>query len=337
MKRAAAAIALASLLAAHTAEAAPRRKIADVCEGCFASVPDDAEPAPLLVTLHGDWGYMAPDLHKAWERFAAPRGVALLSLACPAKLGCKNSWWQWNGEPSWIVEQIDRLAKARAIDRDRMWIVGWSGGASYLGMRTQELERTFAGIVVHGGGVWPWPDDCPAEKPLVIFLVGNRNPLHANGLRLRDHYARCGNEITMHLLQGADHDGEWKALDAKGGAILDALASARKTHAPAMAGTPTSETAVANVPTQTGPATESAPARAVAIQAPPRAGCGCRTTTASRSGESFACGVVAVALFVITRSRRARRGACPPRASRCRDRERACRSRSGREPGSRPA
>lgn len=301
MKRAAGAIAIALLLArASTAEAAPRKKIAEVCEGCFATVPEGTEPAPLLVTLHGDWGYMAPDLHRAWERFAAPRDVALLSLACPSKLGCKNSWWQWNGEPSWIVSQIDRLAESRAIDRDRMWIAGWSGGASYIGMRTQEIERTFAGIVIHGGGVWPWPDDCPKEKARVVFLVGDRNPLHKNGLVLRDHYARCGNDLTFHLLPGAEHDGEWKALAEKGGTILDELATARMTrplaapvgtiaHAPAIA-------APASTPAKsTGPAPLPAPA----VQVRP-AGCGCEVGT-SPGGSLFA---MLPALLLLVRRRR---------------------------------
>lgn len=288
-----------------TAEAAPRKTIAGVCEGCFATVPDDAEPAPLLVTLHGDWGYMAPDLHRAWERFAAPRGVALLSLACPSKLGCKNSWWQWNGEPSWIVEQIDRLAALRAIDRDRMWIAGWSGGASYIGMRTQEIERTFAGIVIHGGGVWPWPDDCPAQKARVVFLVGDRNPLHKNGLVLRDHYTRCGNDLTFHLLQGAEHDGEWKALGEKGGAILDTLATARMTRPPPVVVATASAGPIPTSPSSPAGTTAPAPAAAPAVRVRPVAGCGC--DVGRPPDVPVALVVPAFLFFLVRRNRRARR------------------------------
>lgn len=306
MKRAAAcALVLAALGATITtrAEASPRKKIADVCEGCLATVPDDAEPAPLLVTLHGDWGYMAPDLHRAWERFAAPRNVALLSLACPSKLGCKNSWWQWNGEPSWIVAQIERLAASRAIDRERVWIAGWSGGASYIGMRTQELERTFAGIVIHGGGVWPWPDDCPAQKARVVFLVGDRNPLHKNGLVLRDHYQRCGNDLTFHLLKGAEHEGEWKALSEKGGAILDSLADARLTRpAPSVTVATTTAPSAAAVPS---PVASSSPVLPAVRPVQPPAGCGCAI------GERGPVPALAVVFPLLVLARR-RLGARPP-------------------------
>lgn len=299
MKRAAAcSLFLAMLCATLTTrvDASPRKKIADVCDGCLATVPDDSDPAPLLVTLHGDWGNMAPDLHRAWERFAAPRNVALLSLACPSKLGCKNSWWQWNGEPSWIVAQIDKLAVSRAIDRDRMWLAGWSGGASYIGMRTQELERTFAGIVIHGGGVWPWPDDCPAQKARVVFLVGDRNPLHKNGLALRDHYARCGNPLSFHLLRGAEHEGEWKALSEKGGAILDELATVRLVHpAPAVS-------VVEGVTSATTSVAPPTPAVQRIQPVQPRAGCGC--DTGGRSASSFLAALAPLALVLRRRARR---------------------------------
>ncbi|MBS2020528.1 MAG: hypothetical protein JST00_47170 [Deltaproteobacteria bacterium] len=305
-----------SSLWARTAEAAPRKVIHDACEGCLATAPEGDEPVPLLVTLHGDWGYMAPELHRAWERFAAPRGVALLSLACPAKLGCKRSWWQWNGDPSWIVAQVDHLATMRAIDRDRMWIAGWSGGASYIGMRTQEIERSFAGIVIHGGGVWPWPDDCPATKARVVFLVGDRNPLHKNGLALRDHYARCGNELTFHLLPGAEHESEWKALAEKGGAILDTLATARMSRA----ASPTSGDAMGPPPIVGASAspTASAPARATEApqppavttpRVPPHAGCGCDAASheGAPRGARVAALVGALALVVRRRMTRGRR------------------------------
>lgn len=208
--------------------AAPRPKLTDVCKGCIASVPPSNEPAPLLVVLHGDWGHTARELHAAWERFAVPRNVAVLALACPEELGCKQSWWQWNGASSWITDQVDRLAARHPIDRERLWIAGWSGGATYIGMRTQELERSFKALVFHGGGIWPSNPTCAERKPLVVMLLGNRNPLHAHALKLRDHYQRCGNPLTTMLLDESDHDGEWRALDQRGGEILDRLAARRQ-------------------------------------------------------------------------------------------------------------
>ena len=293
-----AAVALALAATATTAvRAAPRTKVEGICKGCLASVPTQSDaassPAPLLVTLHGDWGAMAPELHAAWERFAAPRGVALLSLTCPVELGCKRSWWQWNGNPAWLTEQIDRLAARHAIDRERLWIAGWSGGAAYMGMHTQEFERTFAALVIHGGGIWPSRSGCAPEKAPVTFLIGDQNPLHAHVLKLRDHYEECGNEVVMMLLRGAEHEGEWSALDKRGGEILDWLATKR--HVAIAVATPSS---TAGAITEPPPTTVSSSSRPTAPEAlPPRAGCGCGlAATHSPSTPWLVAGLVTLAL-----------------------------------------
>lgn len=288
---------------AFTAKAAPRTRVDGICKGCLASVPATSDgaskPAPLLVTLHGDWGVMAPELHAGWERFAAPREVALLSLTCPSELGCKRSWWQWNGSPQWITEQIDRLAARYAIDRERLWVAGWSGGATYIGMRTQEFERTFAALVLHGGGIWPLRPECAPEQVPATFLIGDQNPLHAHVLKLREHYQQCGNEVVTMLLRGADHDGEWSALDKRGGEILDWLATKRHVTVAVASALPAAP--VSPAPTTAAPSTAAPPEMR---PLPPRAGCGCDTTALS-SNEGWRS--VAVAAAVAAALRKARR------------------------------
>jgi poly(3-hydroxybutyrate) depolymerase len=207
---------------------APRILLHDTpCPGCLASVPEGSDPVPLIVALHGDGEGAAP-VHDAWEKLAAPRRVAVLAIACPKQLGCEGSFWRWNGAPTWIDAQVTKLAERRPIARDRLWLVAWSGGASYVGYRTQELERTFAAIVIHGGGIPPAESSCGENKASVYFLVGDRNPLHALTAGLRDHYVQCGSDVAWDLLRGAEHGGEWQALGSHGIAILDWLATKRR-------------------------------------------------------------------------------------------------------------
>ncbi len=203
------------------------------CDGCAASLPElDAGPPPLLVVLHGDYGVTARELERAWAKHASPRGVGVLSIACPRALGCNGSFWKWNGDPSWITAQVDALAQRHPIDRDRLWIAGWSGGATYIGMRTQFFERSFAALVHHGGGMAPSQSGCATPPAPVYFLVGDKNPLHEHARWLRDHYESCGNAVTWDLLRGADHGAEWRALDTHAPAILEWLASKRLAHDP---------------------------------------------------------------------------------------------------------
>jgi hypothetical protein len=167
----------------------------------------------------------------AWAPAAEARGFAVLAPMCPREAGCTSqSWWRWNGSPSWLLEQIGALSERRPLDPERMWIVGWSGGASYVGFRTQEFERSFAAIVVHGGGMPPVWGGCSSSPASVYFLVGDANPLHALAVRLRDYYADCHHDITWKLLHGSDHRGEWRALASHVDAILDWVATKRLVH-----------------------------------------------------------------------------------------------------------
>jgi poly(3-hydroxybutyrate) depolymerase len=135
---------------AHATE--PPKHVRGPCTDCLSSLPAGTDPAPLLVLLHGD-GETAGSMFDAWEPVAARRGVAVLAPACPKSEGCAaQSWWKWDGDPVWLEQQADALDALRSIDRERTWIVGWSGGGSYIGWRTREIERSFAAIVIHGGG-----------------------------------------------------------------------------------------------------------------------------------------------------------------------------------------
>jgi len=315
LRRTAIAVLLASFASftSTPARAEPRLKVAGICAGCLASVArgsdEKSEPAPLLVTLHGDWGPMAPELHAAWERVAAPRGIALLSLSCPADLGCKRSWWKWNGDPAWISEQIDRLAARHAIDRERVWLAGWSGGAAWMGMHAQELEPTFAALLFHGGGIWPSRAGCAPEKVPVFFLAGDQNPLHAHVLGLRKHYERCENEVSFQLLRGADHNDEWMVLNQRAGEVIDWLASKRRrTVAVVSAVAPPASAPVTVPPETTAPSPSMArPRPPQPSPLPPHAGCGCEVMGgAARAPWLVGIGVGLLGLLATRRAGRRR-------------------------------
>ena len=197
------------------------------CKGCVISLPDGKEAVPLVVVLHGDREHASAAAAR-WKTAVAKRGWALLAIECPADRGCKQSWWQWDGEPSYVFDLIDAVGKARAIDPARVYLVGWSGGASYIGYRAQAWSTRIAAVVLHGGGMPPASDDCVAKLP-AYFLVGDRNPLHSLAVRLRAFFDGCQQDVTWDLVQGADHAKEETALTAKKAAtILDWLGQRRR-------------------------------------------------------------------------------------------------------------
>lgn len=169
-------------------------------------MPSSEKPLPLLVVLHGD-REKAATAAKRWKT----KDFVVLSLQCPRDKGCKGSWWQWDGDPQWIRDQI--AAVKANIDPARIYAAGWSGGATYLGMRSTAWSQTFAAIVIHGGGMRPSDDAC-GPVPM-YFLVGDKNPLHHLAVGLRQYAEGCNAETRWDLVRGAAHAGEARALTTK--------------------------------------------------------------------------------------------------------------------------
>lgn len=307
---AALALALAVTLMAPSAFAGPRTRSAGApCTGCVSSWTEGSDPAPLLVLLHGDWGNDATALHAAWEPLVAAQGITLLSLACPKDKGCQGSYWKWNGPPEWIDDQVDALAQKRAVDRTRMWIAGWSGGATYIGFRTLDLEKRFSAFVIHGGGAPPGTTDCGASSFGAYFLVGSSNPLHGLQVGLHDYYVACKEETQWTVLSGADHDVEWKALSSHGPEIVRWLLS----HQRVAAKVPVPVDAGVSVHDDDAAVADAAPAAAAstapAVVPPSRhSGCGCAFASDGEPHAAFAlAGMIGFVSWLRARSRRAQR------------------------------
>lgn len=215
---------IALLVACMMARAAIAAAEPAPCARCTLDLPAKHDAAlPLLVVLHGD-RERASTAAARWRAAARERGWAVLALQCPVDLGCKGSWWQWDGEPSWIADQVAAVARTTPIDPARIFAAGWSGGATYLGMHAPAWTATFAALVIHGGGHTP-DAECPTTPLPAYFLVGDRNPLHRLVQDLRGWFDGCQQDIVWDLVRGGDHDREDRALDRKKAtAILDWLA-----------------------------------------------------------------------------------------------------------------
>ena len=163
-----------------------------------------------------------------WAKAALARGWAQLALQCPREQKCDDSFWKWDGEPQWVFDQVAAVAAQAAIDPARVYLVGWSGGASWIGWRAQAWTAVFAAVVLHGGGIAPRDEGCPARTLPAYFLVGDKNPLHRHAIELRDALDACKADVTWDLIKGAEHDGEADALTRKkADAILDWLGQPR--------------------------------------------------------------------------------------------------------------
>ncbi len=174
------------------------------------------DPAPLLVVLHGN-NETGAERAKAWQSAANKQGWKVLALDCPRKLGCnaEGMWYAWNGSARWVFDQVRDLAARERIDTSRIYLAGWSGGATYVGKRMHEWPKMFAAVVIHGGGMAPRTNECPERTIPSYFLVGDANPAHGAARELREYLERCRQVVEWDLLPGANHRAEDEALTPK--------------------------------------------------------------------------------------------------------------------------
>jgi poly(3-hydroxybutyrate) depolymerase len=190
------------------------------CTGCALDLPTvREEDLPLLVVMHGD-RETARAAAARWQS-AVHEGWAVLSLQCPRDRGCDDSWYKWGGAPSWVTEQVTKVTRTLRIDARRIYLAGWSGGATYIGMFATAWDPMFAAVVLHVGGQPPRSGGCPARPLPAYFLVGDANPAHGAAKALRAYFEACDQEVIWDLVPDADHEHEAAALDpGKVSAIL---------------------------------------------------------------------------------------------------------------------
>jgi poly(3-hydroxybutyrate) depolymerase len=294
---------LLALTFATPAGAGEARRKDYPCKGCLFDPPSaTGSKAPLLVVLHGD-GDLAANAASPWEKAARTRGIALFSPQCPTTEGCKGSFWKWDGEPKWLDDQVKTIEGVHAIDPERIWLVGWSGGASYLGWRAAELGGRYAAVAYTGGGMPPSSKTtCPSCALPVYFMVGDGNPLHYLAKSLRDYFDACGGEVVWDLQKGANHGGELVALGKteKVATILDWLEAHPRKCAMADAGL---ASAIApSVSAQSAPSIAPSPPSSSADPTPPKVHgrCGCSTPGGPHDVTS-ALATLSIALAWLTR------------------------------------
>ena len=183
------------------------------CDGCVVLGAVDGPPRPLLVVLHGDEGGPSRVV-AAWRDTASKMGMTLFAPRCPRELGCVASYWQWDGDPAWLLNQVTQVAARYPVDPSRRYLGGWSGGSTYITFHPSSWFPTFAALSIAGGGA-PGTDracfrgaggDCGP----IHYVMGDGNPFFELAVRARDNARACGHEVSWNPLAGADHESEWR-------------------------------------------------------------------------------------------------------------------------------
>lgn len=199
------------------------------CAGCVVVLPNNyrpGQPTPILVALHGDEG-VSSLIADAWAPVTTKKNVILFAPQCPTDEGCRlqngsagftNSWWGWfqysrGYDDNLIAREVDRIAARYALDPAREYLVGWSGGADYLGWYAPRHAARFAAVAYVAGGT-PYDAACPTHKLAAYFLMGSADFRYLSGqpAQVRELLARCGDPTKWVVLAGADHQGTITSL-----------------------------------------------------------------------------------------------------------------------------
>ncbi len=120
-------------------------------------------PAPLLVVLHGAGG----DENLFFEAY----GVGVIKRLADEEglLVASPSTYRFGSKPARLGELVDALSHDYAIDRDRIYVLGHSMGASATAALVRgQVNSVAAACCIAGGGSFRSPDGMP---PLLVVLA----------------------------------------------------------------------------------------------------------------------------------------------------------------------
>ena len=174
------------------------------CTGCVLDAPRARRA--LLVVLHGD-DSGATAVAADWRAAAAAAHVALFAPQCPRDLGCDGSWWRWlasdQHDPDWLPRQIAAVKSSLGVER--VYLAGFSGGATYLSAWAPAHARDYPLIALVSGGA-PMTDACPVAAQSALLMIGSEDDMLDQYVRpWASWFGRCADTATT-----------WRVVDKLG-------------------------------------------------------------------------------------------------------------------------
>jgi poly(3-hydroxybutyrate) depolymerase len=103
------------------------------------------------------------------------------------------------------------------IDRKRVYLTGWTGGASFMARYGAERADRFAALSFVSGGARP-QSACPGCKIPVQVMVGTNDTSTAGVRATRDYFRQCGHTVDYRQVRG--RRGDLSGFLRRGGSLL---------------------------------------------------------------------------------------------------------------------
>lgn len=116
----------------------------------YSFIPDGDGPMPLVVLLHGS-GRDGTEMTTPWKNLAAKEHFI---LAAPNSFN--SALWDSNQDPpEFFHSVVGEVKKIHAVDENRIFLFGHSGGAVYALALTLIDSEYYAATAIHAGALWP--------------------------------------------------------------------------------------------------------------------------------------------------------------------------------------
>ncbi len=183
-------------------EGEPRRFLLYVPE----DLPCTEEGVPLLVDLHGASGGVAAKPEEQYslaEAMAAADEAGIVLLRPRSRFQQERTgatWYRWDQSPGdleanqrFIAALTSDLASQYPIDRQRVFVLGFSSGANMAAYLLEHTTGSFRGYGMVGGARWqPVTLGDITTQPAVYFSTGSRDYGFGHAFRMRDALVEAG-------------------------------------------------------------------------------------------------------------------------------------------------
>jgi N-acetylmuramoyl-L-alanine amidase len=182
------------------------------CHDCVVDAPRASRA--LVVVLHGD-DAGASSMVADWRAATRAAHLALFAPQCPRELGCDGSWWRWLASERYDEHWMDReIAAVRSsLGIERVYLAGFSGGATYLSAWAPAHARDFTAIALVSGGA-TMTDTCPSAPQSALLMIGSDDDMLDQYVRpFAAWFAGCkGTTTTWRIVPQLGHHEMHRAL-----------------------------------------------------------------------------------------------------------------------------
>jgi poly(3-hydroxybutyrate) depolymerase len=152
-----------------------------------------------------------PDAMAAYtelDRVAVNEGFVLVypsaRRAMWSTVGVRQDNLAQNADVQFFDEILERVCSTYDVDRDRVYGVGMSNGATFVQILAHAMPSTLAAIVAHSG-MRPLDIETPASLTPLLLIVGSDDTAPRRIKEDFDHYRSNGHNARLIVVDGLEH------------------------------------------------------------------------------------------------------------------------------------